>query len=877
VILDAYPGPRRCCASGFLDKILGDVAADMGALPAGATVAHLALYLARHLGCDPVILTGQDLGFTDGLYYAPGTAIDAVWAPELNPFNTIEMMQWQRIVRHRTHLHKMTDQRGRSIYTDAQMLTYLQQFERDFSAFRDEGLTIIDATEGGVAKQHVQTASLDDALARHAGGALPALPLPPREPDDDRRRAARRRVDALREEMEALRDVSRRTHRLLETMLAEQGDPRRMKRHFERLDRYRDEVSERFAAFELLNQVNQLGVFKRQRADRRLHLQTALDPLARQRGQLERDRVNVAWLADAADELIAQLRDAARVLDGHCVMPRSATTAEDDVRPAGPAARVAALVPIDPGRGAPGASRPLDASWRGASVLQATLERLGRCRRLDSIVLLAPRDLDVESLLDRSRIGLAVHVEPTEGSPFDGGREAVAAARAWASTSWRGGIAGMSVYDEVLCARPMATAMERLGLGAGLLVGPDWPLVDPAACDLVIERHLEHPEQHRLVFTQAPPGLCGCLVSAALMSELTDGNRLCTIGAMLVYQPRTPQADPVAKAANVQIAHAARSRMVRAVADEAEALRRLDIAAPPDEAPGLAETATALAIAAESAPPPRPSHLILELTTRRERHGRFHASRRTARDGDLPAGIAARLLTGLGTAGDVALTLDGAGDPLLHPDIERIVAAARSAGIRHVHLRTELRADPDLIRRVVDAGVAVVSVDLHADRAATYREMMGDDGFRAVLERLDVLLEMRGRDGAAGLALPWIVPRLQRCAATADDLETFFDRWQHQIGAAVIEGPPPGAEPDGAPLLEARTPDAAAWHALTTRLTVLSDGSVPVSEIDREGRDVVGSVTTEPVAALWPRLLDARRELRDREGTGAADLRLWSP
>ena len=37
---------------------------DKARLPSGATVAHLAYYLAEHLGCDPIIFVGQDLGFS---------------------------------------------------------------------------------------------------------------------------------------------------------------------------------------------------------------------------------------------------------------------------------------------------------------------------------------------------------------------------------------------------------------------------------------------------------------------------------------------------------------------------------------------------------------------------------------------------------------------------------------------------------------------------------------------------------------------------------------------------------------------------------------------------------------------------------------------
>ena len=55
-ILKAWPGAIRCVGDHVLEQILGEsLACDMGELTPGATVAHLAYYLARHLGCDPAI------------------------------------------------------------------------------------------------------------------------------------------------------------------------------------------------------------------------------------------------------------------------------------------------------------------------------------------------------------------------------------------------------------------------------------------------------------------------------------------------------------------------------------------------------------------------------------------------------------------------------------------------------------------------------------------------------------------------------------------------------------------------------------------------------------------------------------------------------
>ncbi len=102
------------------------------ALTSGATVAHLAFYLAEHLGCDPIIFIGQDLGFSDGLCYTPGTSYEDVWRPELGRFCTLEMKQWEQIVRDRPILRKIPDYQGRPMYTEERLFTYLLQFERDF-------------------------------------------------------------------------------------------------------------------------------------------------------------------------------------------------------------------------------------------------------------------------------------------------------------------------------------------------------------------------------------------------------------------------------------------------------------------------------------------------------------------------------------------------------------------------------------------------------------------------------------------------------------------------------------------------------------------------------------------------------------------------
>src|SRR6187200_400227 len=146
----------------------------MDRMPSGATVAHLAYYVAEHLGCDPIIFVGQDLGFSDGLCYAPGTSYEDVWRPELSRFSTAEMKQWEQIVRERHILRRIPDHEGRPMYTEERLFSYLQQFEQDFAR---SPATIIDASEGGAAKRGTQVMPLAEVIERYCNYPLPSSPL----------------------------------------------------------------------------------------------------------------------------------------------------------------------------------------------------------------------------------------------------------------------------------------------------------------------------------------------------------------------------------------------------------------------------------------------------------------------------------------------------------------------------------------------------------------------------------------------------------------------------------------------------------------------------------------------------------------------------
>ncbi len=869
-VVEAYPGPVRCVGNSFLDRLLGPLKREMGTVPAGSTVAHLSFYLAQFLGCDPIVLVGQDLGFTDGLYYGPGAAIHDQWAAELNAFNTIEMMEWSRVARMKRHLRLAPAQDGSAMLVDEQMATYRTQFERDFSTAAQ---TIIDAAGGGVAKRHTIVRPLKEVVAEAGLSPAPLPRFPTQRARFDQRRltAARRQIASVRDEVERLGAASEATSAIIAQMLEQQASAPAMDRLFRQIHERQREAARLGRAQEIVNLVNQLGVFKRIKADRRLELLDSLTPLERQREELLRDRTNLQWLAEACSETREILNESMAVLRGERVNPRitprraaeavESDLGEQDSQPHRPR-RIAALIACDPQRGGLLLPRNVGADVAGRSILQATLERLGRCRRIDSIILLASEGFDAASLIDDSAIGRPLVLHRVADPIFDSAQQAVAVARRWGDWCWRGGLGGMTIFDEIVAPRLMASAMDAFNLDAALVVGPDWPLLDfseATGCDALLARHLEHPESHRLVFSQAPPGLCGVIIERSLMHEMASRARQFTLGSMLSYIPSLPQLDPTSKDACIKLPAAIRNSFGRFVADSPSRLAALrSMFAERGEAifdlcgealVGAAAAHWGEIDAAESLP----HHVEIELTTRREtRPFWLHEPIPSV---DLPLDAARAIIDQCAAGANVAMTFGGRGDPLLHPDFSTIVRHARDRGCAAIHVRTDL---PDRFgsgASLLDLPLDVISIEVQGESAATYRRIMRVDRFDHVRAEVDALINARTHRAGDpnALALPWIVPRLCRCRASLEDLRNFYDRWLHYAGAAIIDAVPACGDvsDDSLPV----APPLVAWRYQAGRtLHVHADGCAfaGASTWDRDRAARVESSADVPIAQLWP-------------------------
>lgn len=860
----AFPGVIRCARDEFLDEVLGPgLVRDMGAISAGATVAHLAYFLARHLGCDPVVLVGQDLGFTDGQYYGSGAAIHDTWAPELGEFRTLEMFEHERIMRMRSLLRKGTDVLGRPIYSDEQMNSYLVQFQAMFLSDSERGMRVIDATEGGVLKAGTTPARLSEVIdaelaraerARNSASATLAgnidldalidsiagadaaasegscggvLDDPAFVPDFDRAsRSARvrERLLSLARDVTNIATHSREARALLEQMREHHDDQERVNRLIDRVTSIRAKVESRSEAFRLIERLNQTGAFNRLRADRAINLATDLAPIEAQKRQIDRDIVNVTWLADAGEALATMLREAAGVLDGAPPRTRDPLPAAEPVRESDTSPSASASVSTGPARVAAVA---VMLGHEPPELVARTMERLGRVAGIADVVLLDMTGLDMtgdgaalgepiapgnQAAIDRVRdltrhrgvrVLRAASPRPRVG-PLSARR--VAAARAFARDCWRGGLANLTCYDEVV--HPPALlevfgTLTRDGRGADalLVVGASWAHIDPVLCAELVERHREQPAAHKIVFSQAGPGAAGVVLSRTLTRDFDIARERSmmhsTIGAMLAYVPVAPVMDPIARTLCVGVDPAVRD--MRWSITDAERVALIDRALRQAGIDPAAATLADVASVQRTLVPDAPTHLRVELVRDHRRA-----------DAALIMGLCQSL-------GVRAVTLRDA--RCEHESLPELIRGLRSMNIA-VHVRTRLTAAPDAAERLIESAPDILSVETIADDSATYARLNprdADGGFARLRDNLERAVSAMRRAEQTGVGGPlWVVPRITRRDAVYERLEAWYDGALLSLGHAVID--PRGR--DDIPLPDERIAPLALPRLARTRLAL---------------------------------------------------------
>lgn len=510
--------------------------------------------------------------------------------------------------------------------------------------------------------------------------------------------------------------------------------------------------------------------------------------------------------------------------------------------------KTAALLPVDLSRGPLGTRCRLADELNGVPVLRRTIARLRACRSLSSIVVISPPD-QRDAL--RALVGDAADVEtsPHWIAPH---REICRASRLWSPDAWRGGIGGLSWFDEDAAPAAWAELAARLKLEAVAVVPAAAALVAPPLVDAIVAHHRENAETYRLTFSQAPPGLGTVVFAPSLLAELAAAGQ--PPGAILAYQPDQPQPDWTGKPACYRPAACIVETSGRLLADTTRGFRRMDRmlrdGAPDWSAERIADT---LAHERSDDPIELPDEIELELTTDDPLAGHTTLrprGGRVGRRGPLALDTVAAVAEQLGDVDDVRIVLGGFGEPALHPDFARIVSTLRKSPALAIAVRTSgLAGDDRFEDALFGAPVDVVIVTLDAAAPETYVRVHGVDAFERVRARIERWSSMRQQRRQVR---PLIVTEFVKTTANLDDMEAFYDVSIRSLAGGVIAGPShyAGQFPD-LRVTAVTPPRRIPCRQLQRRLTVLADGAVASCDQDFAGRQPLGRLPNQSLPDIW--------------------------
>lgn len=146
-VYQAYPGPRIIVYRNFDHfKWLG---IDRGILPIQLSSGNMAFKVAEALGCDPIILIGQDLAFSrDGRTHAYGTTYG------------------EKQVSPGVQILNVPGNDGQPIGTTSTWYSFLRAYEMDLLNYSG---TCINATEGGAYITGTSVMPFQEAIDKHIG------------------------------------------------------------------------------------------------------------------------------------------------------------------------------------------------------------------------------------------------------------------------------------------------------------------------------------------------------------------------------------------------------------------------------------------------------------------------------------------------------------------------------------------------------------------------------------------------------------------------------------------------------------------------------------------------------------------------------------
>ncbi|HUU81997.1 MAG TPA: radical SAM protein [Phycisphaerae bacterium] len=484
---------------------------------------------------------------------------------------------------------------------------------------------------------------------------------------------------------------------------------------------------------------------------------------------------------------------------------------------------------------------------QGVPVLRRTVERVAQAQQPDGIYVVCPSDQ-----ADRCRAllnGTKATVSPrAPGDPPY--RRLMRTARKWSLDGWRGGLGGASYIDETVHTAALAALARQTSADAVWATGGAAALIDPAVIDAMIRHYESTARELRFCFAPVPPGMVGTIFEARLLAEL--GSQGIPPGWVQSYKPGAPQIDLAFKDCCFPCPEAMRHAAGRLVADTRRGTETILAAMTECPDTGAETVGRWLIERAKTQVPPLPREVEIELTTEDQVADTILRPRgeRVGRRGPIDPAVVAALAEQLGEYDDSLVVLGGFGEPLLHPEFDRISGLFREAGVFGLAVRTNgLALDRGMIDTLIRHRVDVLEVMLDAWSEELYRKLHPGKELSTVTTALETLSAVKAD---AKQVEPLVIPQITKSVETVQEIDEFFDGWIRREGWAVIEGYSHYAgQLEDRSVIDMSPPTRAPCRRICTRCLILADGRMTRCDQDFTARTVVGSLHDSSLAALW--------------------------
>jgi len=502
----------------------------------------------------------------------------------------------------------------------------------------------------------------------------------------------------------------------------------------------------------------------------------------------------------------------------------------------------AGIIYADCERSALGTRSRVAKDLAGKKVLRRTVERLSRAKRLDEIAVFCPAgQVDIIGALIKETGAVVVGLQQPVGI------SARITRRKWALTSWRGGIGEATQFDEQMFTGEMLARMRDRGYYSVFSVPAEAVVLDAQLVDEMVEHHEEHGDEMRFTFTQAAPGLSGCMYRLDLLGDLTEARK--SVGDLLAYDPDTPHADYIVQECAYKVKERLYGSEFRYIADTERSWAGLEkLLAGMDDESSPAEQIVMKMEDIRTNTEKLPREVVIEISGESSLRTKGYPHRQgNCGRGMMNLDIFEKIVKELVEYDDLCLTLGGCGEPLAHPELVPMIEAAKAAGIFGINIETDgRRLKGDLAERLRGAEVDTICVYLDANSAEVYEKVKGQGGYDELAGQVEDFLTQRngGR--------PIVVPILVKTRETMGEMEAFYDRWIRQGGCAVIEGYNDFAgQIADRSVMNMAPPKRAQCRRLAKWMTILADGTVTICGQDYQGEGGVGNVKEKTVEALW--------------------------